>query len=120
MTEHYHQAAVFEWAAMLRNRYPILGNLFSIPNSGKRSVGAAMFYKAEGLKSGVPDMFLAAARNGKNGLFIELKTKTGKLSGNQYEWMIHLQNAGYKVELCRGADEAIKTISEYLGITDGK
>ena len=58
MNEHGEQSAVIEWAAMMANQYPALRNIFSIPNAGKRSIGAARFYRAEGLKAGIPQSIL--------------------------------------------------------------
>ena len=50
------------------------------------------------------------------GLAIEMKReKGGVVSDEQQAWIDGLNNAGYKAVVCRGYDEAIKTITEYLG-----
>lgn len=120
MSEHSEQVAVFTWARAMSRRYPALRNLFAIPNAGKRSIGAANYMKAEGLESGVPDMFLAQSRIMccHHGLFIEQKILGGKTSVTQEDWHARLRKAGYRVEICYTADEAIATIKNYLGIED--
>jgi len=70
--------------------------------------------KREGQKKGVPDLVLACPRNGYHGLFIELKTAKGRVSPEQSEWLQQLSEQGYRAEVCRGADAAIKTLQEYL------
>ena len=114
-TESQEQSALFEWAQLLERRTPELRLLFAIPNGGLRNKVVAAKLKAEGVKSGVPDVCLPVARNEHNGLFIEMKRrKDGKVSLEQAEWIRLLIEQGYKVMVCRGFDEAKKTIEEYL------
>ena len=94
---------------------PELNLLYHIPNEGKRSVKTGARMKAEGLKKGVPDVCLPVARGGCHGLYIELKRQRGgTVSELQKEWITALTEQGYKAVVCRGADEAIKVIKEYL------
>lgn len=74
-----------------------------------------------------PDMFIAEPKNGKHGLFIELKkegvkifTKKGTLVANehireQYDVLQELDKAGYIAVFACGIDEARAIIDEYLG-----
>jgi len=39
--------------------------------------------KKEGVKRGIPDIFLPCARGGSHGLFIEMKARDGKVSEEQ-------------------------------------
>ena len=49
------------------------------------------------------------------GLYIEMKRKKGgKESSEQKEWREYLISQGYKAVVCKGADEAIAAIKEYL------
>src|SRR5258708_278445 len=57
-TEDGHQAALFCWAALNVGKYPALAYMFAIPNGGLRDVRTATNLKAEGVKAGVPDIFL--------------------------------------------------------------
>lgn len=127
MSEHTEQSAVFEWAALMSNRYPELQLLFAIPNAGKRSYGAAAWMKQEGLKSGVPDMFLAVTQQNwydyetadfTGGLFIEMKRGKNKTTPEQDWWIQKLKDEDYQVSVCYSADEAIAVIKDYLGISD--
>ena len=94
---------------------PELGLLYAIPNGGKRAIKTAIALKAQGVKSGVPDMCLPVARGGYHGLYIELKRqKGGTVSETQKSWITALTEQGYKAVVCKGADEAIGTIKEYL------
>ena len=113
--EDAEQRVIFQWAAMETAARPELGLLYAIPNGGKRAIKTAVALKKQGVKRGVPDMCLPVARNGYHGLYIELKRqKGGTVSETQKEWIAALAEQGYKAVVCRGADEAIGTIKEYL------
>ena len=102
--EDAEQRIIFQWAAMETAARPELGLLYAIPNGGKRAI-----------KSGVPDMCLPVSRGGYHGLYIELKRqKGGTVSETQKSWITALAEQGYKAVVCRGAEEAIRTIKEYL------
>lgn len=89
---------------------------FAIPNGGKRPIQTAVRLKRTGVKAGVPDLMICLPRGVYAGLFIELKRKVGGIiSLNQKLWLKNLNGAGYKATACRGADEAINLIQEYLG-----
>src|SRR5690348_6356166 len=93
------QVALFEWAALMEPEYPFLGLMFAIPNGGHRHIAVARRLKAEGVKAGVPDIFLPWASDGYHGLFIELKRrKGGTVSDEQADWHDALLQAGYAVE----------------------
>lgn len=115
LTEEQEQIVVFQWAAMSEGRFPMLKMMHHCPNGGGRSITEAVRFKAAGVKKGVPDIFLPWASGVYHGLFIELKReKGGRLSREQADWLLALNEAGYKAVCCHGADEAIKTITEYL------
>ena len=128
MSEHDEQAALFSWVAWNCHAMPDLMLLFAIPNgaSVKHQVGKngkafsleGMKLKAEGLRQGVPDLFLPVARMGKHGLFIEMKTATGRVSPAQKAWHDRLRAQGYFVSVCRGWAEAREEITIYLGMRE--
>lgn len=115
-TEHYEQVKLFQWAKAQSSKYPQLTMMFAIPNGGQRNIVTATKLKAEGVKSGVPDVFLAYPSLDCNGLFIEMKSPKGKVSENQREWIAGLSAHGYMCAVCYSFDEAKKVICEYLGI----
>ena len=72
---------------------------------------------AEGVKAGVPDLFLAVPRDPHHGLFIEMKRADGgRVSNEQREWISRLKKQGYKVVVCHGCVAAIKEIQDYLEV----
>ena len=116
-SEHAEQCHVIQWAVLESRRNPKLNLLFAIPNGGRRSIGVAKKMKAEGVKAGIPDLFLPITSAFYNGLFIEMKKKTGgTLSKEQKQWISLLSRENYRVQVCKGADEAIKVIKNYLSI----
>lgn len=89
--------------------------LFAVPNGGQRNVIVAARMKAEGVRAGVPDLFLAVPAFGYNGLFIELKKpKGGRVSDSQTEFISELSEQGYRVTVCHGFIEAKQAIENYL------
>jgi len=112
--EHFEQVALFDWAAYHLKRLPELALLFAIPNGGKRSKAVAGKLKAEGVKSGVPDICLPVARGSYHGLYIELKAKGGKASTNQLVWLEKLRDQDYYACVCVGWESARNVIESYL------
>lgn len=114
-TESAEQQLLFQWARMQSGKYPELTLLYHIPNEGKRSHKTGARMKAEGLKTGVPDICLPVARGGHHGLYIELKrVKNSRVTKDQLDWIERLVEQGYVAAVCRGADEAIELITRYL------
>lgn len=114
--EHYEQKALFLWADLLIPKVPELALLFAIPNGGQRNIIIARKLKDEGVKAGVPDMFLPVARGNYHGLFIELKSKDGVTSKNQDYWLRRLSEQGFMAQVCYGWTEAKETIEKYLAL----
>lgn len=118
MREAQEQAAVFEWAAWMAKSIPELALLYHIPNGGSRNIIEARNLKAQGVKSGVPDIVLPVARGKYHGLYIELKRKGGRPTELQLNWIKRLCEQGYAALICYGADEARATIARYLNGED--
>lgn len=125
ISEHDHQVTVIEWCELMaQKKYPMLRWLYACPNGARVSWKTAKKLKAEGMKAGVPDLCLPyPAYNGieysppdvkYHGLYIEMKTKGGRVSPEQKEYIKFLLSVGYQVNVCWTADEAIKAIEEYL------
>lgn len=112
--EHNSQVTVFTWAQEKNGLYPGLRNLFAVPNAGKRSIAMAKYLKAEGMRTGVPDIVLAWPSGKYHGLFIEMKYGRNKPTPAQRQWLDRLQAAGYKTSVCYSSAEAIEVIEDYL------
>lgn len=113
-SEHEEQVALFRWAEFARPRWPELALLFAIPNGGERHPVVAAKLKAEGVKRGVPDICLPVACGGFHGLYVELKSATGRASAEQRGWIDALCVQGYRAEVCRGWLQARDVIMDYL------
>jgi hypothetical protein len=133
VSEHEEQSTVIQWAAWHQNRYPQLKWLHSTPNgaklpyrktrSGKRFSSEAVKLKAEGLKSGVADLFLPVPVDNMGGtglhfcgLWIEMKAGDNKPTEEQLEFLYDMNAAGYLAMTAWGSDYAITCIATYLGI----
>lgn len=113
-SEHDEQAALVRGVDLLRGLYPELDLLFAIPNGGNRSPATGARLKAEGVKAGVPDLFLPVGRGGFFGLFVEMKTAEGIVRPDQRAWIARLLEEGYSVKVCRSAGDAVDTIVGYM------
>lgn len=113
--EHDEQKTLIRWAELSTAARPELGLLHAIPNGGPRNKVAAVRLKAEGVKPGVPDLFLPVPRKGYHGMYIELKRRQGsRVSPEQREWKEKLQTQGYRVDVCKGFEAARDAILDYL------
>ena len=65
---------------------------FHVPNEGKRSVSYHAKMKKMGLRSGCPDIIIEYPQG--RVLYIELKTKKGRLSDNQKLWAVQSKALG--------------------------
>lgn len=91
--------------ALMRSKHPILRWLHHSPNGGKRSRGEAGKMKAMGTKPGFPDLVLPRRCGQWAGLAIELKSRTGRVSADQQEWLEAFREDGYLVAVCRRLEE---------------
>lgn len=165
-SEHSEQAALLAWAAMAaingvkaaadpqsyttkgyggmmlavhKDADPRLRLMFAINNAvGRNSAAHGARNKAEGVKSGVPDLFLPVAKihavtpiesqPGKftldlwHGLFLEMKRRdlykeTNQIAGTsteQKKWISDLYAQQFAVAVCYGWQHARDTILTYL------
>lgn len=113
-TEEEEQTALFSWAKLAEARFPVLRLMHHIPNGGKRSKSEAARFRAAGVKAGVSDVFLPCARGGYHGLYIEMKALDGRPSAEQKKFAEGVRSEGYLAVLCYGAEQAEKTIVDYL------
>lgn len=112
--EAQEQEILFNWARTYAAEWPELRLLFHIPNGGKRNAAEAAHLKRQGVKAGVPDVFLPCAKHGYNGVFIELKAGKNKPTPLQNEWLQELTAQGYKTAVCYGWQQAAELLQDYL------
>ena len=110
-TEHEEQCKFVQW---FRRTYPTV-RIFAIPNGGARSPATAGRLKAEGVSSGVPDLFIPAW-----GLWVEMKrSKGGSLSAEQKDWIAYLSNLSnnHTVIVGKGSEDAKHKLDQKLRLT---
>jgi len=110
--EHDLQVACIRWFDLQYPKYK--HQLFAIPNGGRRSAREGARLKAEGVRAGVWDLFLAErGANREGGMFIEMKSEKGKLTEAQKNFETYLEGS-YAFAVCRSLDEFINAINGYL------
>jgi hypothetical protein len=96
-----HEAVIDHW----RN--------FGLPGTLVATIPNQMAFGQPGLTKGLPDLMIVIPGGGIK--FIELKTKTGRLSKAQKEIHATLIAAGVDLAVTRGRDEPIEYL-EYWGV----
>lgn len=113
-SERGQQQALMEWAAYKEGETPALRMLFHPANGGFRRKATAVRLKKMGVKAGVPDLFLAYPASGFHGLFIEMKSESGRLRESQKWWRDRLTEAGFAWACCRSWIEGKDVLVSYL------
>lgn len=109
-TEHQEQREFVSW---FRKTYPGV-RIFAIPNGGRRSKTEALRLKLEGVSPGVPDLFVPAWS-----LWVEMKRqKGGRVDPDQKDWHSYLVGIGDNVIICKGCQDAIDQVSDFIGINN--
>jgi hypothetical protein len=100
-------------------QYPDLEDmLISYPAGFNLSLGQRIRARSMGLKAGVPDLILLVPRLIRGTLypllFIEMKSKDGKLSAIQKAYHHKLKAQGYTIVIAYSTEEAMIKIKSYL------
>ena len=105
-TEHQEQVGFVNW---FRAKFPHV-LIFAIPNGEKRAISVAKRLKAEGVKAGVPDLFVP-----EWDLWIEMKRREGgRLSAEQKDVIRYLECIGDTVIVGEGAGDASRQILKFI------
>ena len=118
-SEDTEQMLVMQWAALNERRYPERKWLYHVPNGGCRNRAEAVKLKQMGVKAGVSDLQLPAGRGIYGGICLEMKYEDGTIQKSQKEFLRDMAAAGKYACVCYGAEEAIKTLEEYLSLGPG-
>lgn len=123
--ESLHRSCV-QWARMAEGKYPELKGLFHPRGGSNKSRAAAGKMKAMGGQAGVPDLVLPVVRvvtviqdgeeteRSAGGLWIELKSKSGRLRQSQRRFRHLLVHGGQAWTLVRSFDRFKETVLRYL------
>lgn len=121
--EWHEQREVFSWAKLHECRYPQLRLLNASMNGlPVRSPRDIMIAKLCGMRPGYPDLFLPVqGYAGCPGLYIELKRRDYRRAKTPTDterlqdwWREQLEDQGFVVVTCCGAERAIERIKQYL------
>ena len=117
-SEAKHQQAVIKWSQQpsIRAQWPELALLYHIKNETTEGAARVAVDRAMGVKKGVPDLFLPVPRRHYHGLYIEMKTETGRTSEAQDWWGEKLLEQGYMWEVCHGWQSAVRVLEWYLNL----
>jgi len=80
----------------------------------RTSISQAKKAKRTGYWAGFPDLQITEPNHNYYGLFIEIKTETGRATKNQRDWIKALNERGYKAVICKGFEECKNEIDKYL------
>jgi len=104
------QSACVQW---FRLQYP-QHTIFAIPNGGNRSAATGAMIKREGVLAGVADLFVMFPSGGYHGLFIEMKTPTGKVQESQKVFAEQAFRNRYLYMVIRSVDDFMAVVKAYL------
>lgn len=88
----------------------------TIIRNGKeiRICAAGARLKKLGTSAGFPDFNIPVPNKYHHGLYIEMKSQSGKPTKAQIEWIDLLIELGYCAAICKGWDEAQKLTEKYM------
>lgn len=120
-SEDQHQINVIKWTQQpaVRERWPDLKLLYHIPNERKCDPRQGKKLRLMGVRRGVPDLCLPVARGTYHGLYIEMKTESGRTTGDQDWWGERLTAQGYAWEVCHGWESAVRVLEWYMSLPAG-
>lgn len=90
--------------------------LYHVKNETTEGVRRVSIDSVLGVKKGVPDLCLPSAHGKYHGLYIEMKTETGRASPEQLWWIEELNKAGFLAKVCQGWESAVRLLEWYLSL----
>lgn len=126
--EDQEQAAFFTW---LRIRHPLAyEHAYHVPNGGSRGGGdrrsaqiEGARLKAQGVKAGVPDIWIPLRRGAFAGLVVEFKATPphdAEVSKEQQQWVLRMKAQGWRSEVVLGLNALRRLIDEYMSLPAGE
>lgn len=102
--EHKIQVAIIKWLRAVMPKCMIQHCRNEHGKAGKAGMLAAQRQKAAGVMSGFPDLICLPYAN-VGPFFLEVKTKTGRVSVAQEQVHNMLRERGYKIAVVRSVDD---------------
>lgn len=104
------QISCVEW---FRLQYP-KKIVLAIPNGGRRNMIEAVRLKKMGVLAGVSDLFIPEPSSKFHGLWIELKSKTGRLTDYQETFISAMEDRGYQAKVIRDFSSFCQLVINYF------
>lgn len=112
--EDQHQEAFTRWTLLNKARIPQLSLYYHTPNGGRRDRKTAARLVGQGVKKGVPDIFIPAQGKGMPGIYIELKVDGNYAEKEQNEFLKAVKAQGYYACICYGWRAAAEVVDRYF------
>lgn len=112
--------AFIAWCQVTRwKNGTIADRIFHIPNGGRRNPREAARFKRMGVRPGVLDYFLPIPVNHPDfgysgGLWIEMKSRDGRVDPEQHRELKQLRDDGYSTVVCYSWIQAATAVAAYL------
>jgi hypothetical protein len=116
------QVEIFDWIRKNEEEFEVLKCVYHTPNSFfGTGFGVINYLKKLGMRNGVYDIIVPIDNDVYSALYIEVKSKNGKLSDSQKQFkdiiMRHTSKWPLFVEVF-DSNAGIELISKYLGLED--
>ena len=98
----------------IRMNYPNLRYCASLGGQYQKYISQRLKAKNTGYVKGFPDIFIYEARGVYHGMALEIKTKTGRATTEQKQWINDLNSNGYYATIKKGWDNIIEAIDYYM------
>jgi hypothetical protein len=112
------QIELFDFLDEQVKRYPNLFWVHCSLNGVALTPGTMRKATRQGMRSGIWDICIPAARQGFHGCYIEMKWGRNKLTENQEKYKVYLDSENYKTAVAYNWVDAAWLICDYLGIRD--
>jgi hypothetical protein len=109
--EDIEQIKIIEWIKQCSD-LPVI----HIANQRKTSAQHGALLKRMGVRAGAADLFLPRSNGIHSGLWIELKTLSGKPTKLQLDFLVDMIKEGYSAKVCYGAEHAIDLIKKFYNM----
>jgi hypothetical protein len=109
--EQIEQIKIVDWVKQCTS-IPVI----HIANERLTSPQQGALLKRMGVLAGASDLFFPRPSKGLHGMWMEVKTLTGKLTLSQIQFLADRESEGYFGIACYGAEEAIDTIKIFYDL----
>jgi hypothetical protein len=113
--EHLEQVRFFNLLSNLN--HPAVEMTFAVPNQAVALLRKTkrVWFSAEGVKAGAPDIYVDFPVHPFHGLRMEMKRPGERPTPAQLAWHARLRQQGFFVVVCFSAQQAFRAWLDYLG-----